>query len=660
LKSIPEDRIEQELEVILNGVLHHQTTPPIELKNIEAYQKRELGPFFKRTLPCGETVADTEQVMLGLELDKQAKASDGKTTLRSIVEGDIGKLVPSVVAMVAPSGSGKTATVIDLATKHFVIYCVCSTPCATISPDFNDPNFITLVTDVERVYMTVVEEKQGNQFSVDVKVKAYARERVQREFLARQLFLRLLLNHIPNLEPRQFVHEQTRNGGISTIGTLTYKLKDYDTSTSEYMLKATQAKLHSHLKSRRLGLVIAVDEAQMTENDILAGKLISPTALMEYKDNTDAILDDKNQVQLQYRRGFLTPFSATLSGMGATLVILGTALSPQNAEHVYSALDKSINFIRITSFPYFDAGDVNMMVSDLVNLSDCEIPPAKRRKLSGRARFSLGIVKRLLISNQTQISKQATLDSAVDDTIENVKNGLRKGVRTIIGRDITGEASRLLSRMVLAYHLRDAKISFSSQQQSDFVDKALCRLRQHPDGVHLIMDEPIVVDAVEEELKASGKDPAFTEYLDELYQIVTNFGVASTSKGDALEPLVRRSLQRFNGFRLVDLPFLQGITLPKWCDDLKLQIDGINTANEFEYTASGIASDLVFLTEHPPNKMLIAKFGTRPDGVWFFSDKRYAGSLAINLYSSNISQEFHKENETSSDIRACFLKADGE
>ncbi|KAK3842808.1 MAG: hypothetical protein J3R72DRAFT_508522 [Linnemannia gamsii] len=228
----------------------------------------------------------------------------------------------------------------------------------------------------------------------------------------------------------------------------------------------------------------------------------------------------------------------------------------------------------------------------------------------------------------TQISKQATLDSAVDDTIENVKNSLRKGVRTIIGRDITGEASRLLSRMVLAYHLQDAKISFSSQQQSDFVDKALCRLQQHPDGVHLIMDEPIVVDAVEEELKASGKNPAFTEYLDELYQIVTNFGLASTSKGDALEPL--------------------------------LQIDGINTANGFGYTASGIASDLVFLTERPPNKMLIAKFGTRPDGAWFFSDKRYAGSFAIKFFSSNISQEFHKGNETSSDIRACFLKADGE
>ncbi|KAF9082457.1 hypothetical protein BGX29_003872, partial [Mortierella sp. GBA35] len=330
-----------------------------------------------------------------------------------------------------------------------------------------------------------------------------------------------------------------------------------------------------------------------------------------------------------------------------------------NADHVYSALDKTINFTRITDFPQFSSNDVNKMISDLVDLSDCEIPPAKRRKLSGRARFSLGIIKRLIITDQTQFSKQSTLDSAVDRTIEHVKLGLRDGVRTILESDKTGEAARLLSRMVLAYHLQDAKISFSSQQQSDFVDKALCRLRQHPDGVHLIMDEPMVIEAVEEELKASGKDSALMEYLDQLYQIVTNFGVASTSKGDALEPLVRRSLQRFNGLRLMDLPFLQGIALPKWCDDLKLQIDGINTANGFGYTDSGVAADLAFLTECPPNKMLIANFGTRPDGIWFFSDKRYAGSLAIKFYSSSVPQQKHIENETSSDIRACFLQKDG-
>ncbi|OAQ34659.1 hypothetical protein K457DRAFT_121276 [Linnemannia elongata AG-77] len=276
------------------------------------------------------------------------------------------------------------------------------------------------------------------------------------------------------------------------------------------------------------------------------------------------------------------------------------------------------------------------MISDLVDLSGCEIPFAKRRKLSGRARFSLGIIKRL-IADPTQISKQATLDNAVDRTIEHVKRSLRDGVQSILERDKTGEASRLLCRMVLANHLHAGKISFSSSKQSDFVNKALCRLRQDPDGVHLIMDEPTVVEGVKEELKTLGKDSVFSEYLDQLYQIDANFGVASTSKGDALEPLVRRSLQRFNGLHLVDLPFLQGIALPK----------------------CGIASDFAFFTERPPNKMLIARYGTSPDGAWFFSDKQYAGSPAIKFYSSSVPQRAHKENETSSDIRGCFLQKDG-
>ncbi|KAF8938891.1 hypothetical protein BGZ47_008367, partial [Haplosporangium gracile] len=472
--SVPQVHIKQELEIILSGVQHHYANYSLDPKELEMSQKEQLGPFSKRSLPYHRTAKDISLVMLGLELDKQAKASDGRTTLRSIVEDEIGAFSGNrVVAMVAPSGSGKTATVIDLATKHFVVYCVCSSPRATCSHDFIDSNFIALAKAVEKLYLAVVDEKRGDQLDI----------RCQGD------------------------------------------------------------------------------------------KLISPSALSDNRGNGDAIFDGNNQVQLKYRRGFLTTLSATLSNMQATLVIFGTALSLQNADQMYPGLDKPSNFTRITDFPQFDANNVNKMISDLVDLSNCEIPPAKRRKLSGRARFSLGIINRL-IANPTQISKQATLDNAIDLTIEQVKRGLRGGVQSILEYDKTGEAFRLLCRMVLANHLHGGKVSFSSSKQSDFVNKALCRLRQDSDGVHLIMDEPIVLEAVEEELKKSGQDSAFSEYLDQLYQIVTNFGIASTSKGDALRSLVR----------LMDLPFLQGITLPNWCDDLKLQIDGINTANGFGYT----------------------------------------------------------------------------
>ena len=96
-----------------------------------------------------------------------------------------------------------------------------------------------------------------------------------------------------------------------------------------------------------------------------------------------------------------------------------------------------------------------------------KIPCVKHRKLSGRARFSLGIIKRLIAIEPTQISKQATLDNAIDETIEYVKRGLRDDVRTILASDKTDTAAGLLCRMVLAYRLRGNKVSFSTQEQSE-------------------------------------------------------------------------------------------------------------------------------------------------------------------------------------------------
>ncbi|KAH7054865.1 hypothetical protein BKA57DRAFT_434494 [Linnemannia elongata] len=131
------------------------------------------------------------------------------------------------------------------------------------------------------------------------------------------------------------------------------------------------------------------------------------------------------------------------------------------------------------------------------------------------------------------------------------------------------------------------------------------------------MDEPMVVETVEEELNAAGEDPTFLDYLDQIFQIVANFGITSILKRDAFEPLVPRSLQRFNGYRLIDLPLLQGVTLPTCNDKLDLQIDETNTANGFGYTTIDVRAELTFLSECSSNKMLIANDGKRPDGAWF-------------------------------------------
>jgi len=147
--------------------------------------------------------------------------------------------------------------------------------------------------------------------------------------------------------------------------------------------------------------------------------------------------------------------------MQATLVILGTALSLQNADHVYSAVAKQTNDSKITDFPRF-CRDVARMLSDLVDVKDCVIPEAKRRRLTGRARFVVDVVNRLTKPSSPGDDKQAVLEKAIDNSIEHTLDGLRRTVRSILASNQSGSVARLLCpewfwriiSMAAKYHLQ--------------------------------------------------------------------------------------------------------------------------------------------------------------------------------------------------------------
>ena len=121
-------------------------------------------------------------MILKLELDKHAKTSEGKT-LRSIVEDKVGRYsCHHVVATVVPSGSGKTVTVVDLMSKHFVICCVCCIPSPAVSPGLKDPNFIKLAEDVESINTTINDREHGSMREpqdIDSEMKALAEDCVE-------------------------------------------------------------------------------------------------------------------------------------------------------------------------------------------------------------------------------------------------------------------------------------------------------------------------------------------------------------------------------------------------------------------------------------------------------------------------------------------------
>ncbi|KAG0257319.1 hypothetical protein BGZ95_005279, partial [Linnemannia exigua] len=85
---IPQSQIEAELVDILESVSLTHTTSTVDPKKGEDSQREKLGHFYMRPLPYHDTAEEISLVMLGLELDKQAKTSEGET-LRNIVDKDV-------------------------------------------------------------------------------------------------------------------------------------------------------------------------------------------------------------------------------------------------------------------------------------------------------------------------------------------------------------------------------------------------------------------------------------------------------------------------------------------------------------------------------------------------------------------------------------------
>ncbi|KAG0175917.1 hypothetical protein DFQ29_006797, partial [Apophysomyces sp. BC1021] len=648
--DIAYENIEPELLRIVEEASRNLKTHSVDPRAVEEYQRKALGSFYRRPLPYATTEDAIYLQMLGNMLGREPM-TEGDHTLRKIMERDTRTRQYSIVAIVGRSGSGKTATVIELAKHHFVIYVLCIDPRSNQPSRFTDRNFVKLANDVETIYSELANLKEYRDLPyLDSRMKLLAVRRVDVEFLARLILLWILFRKDPQLTPEQFFREQL-NGGIDTVEALVEKLLQYDSDTINLMLQHVE----EHLLEDYLGdqgLAIALDEAQVAEHDILAGKLISSQALA-YRH----IWKLEGDVLHEARRGFFTPLWAALSFRRATLIALGTSLSLRDSDYGRIVIDGPTRLKSIMRFPSFNEQDQRAMLSEVIDLSGCDIPAAKWRMLTGRAHFSIRVVERLLTFNHSdQNSKQRRLENAFDEAISQIKTDLEHHMQVLITSDRSGEIVKLLSRMVIAHKLWNGKIWFENKTSANFIQKSLCSL-QNEYNTSFTIDEPLVAEVVEKKLRELDVDSAFVQYLDQFNRLIENIGVTSTANGDMLGLLIRRSLQRFNGIELVELPFLKGINLPSWCIGLKLQIDEINTARGFGFSDEGIKADLEFLKTPPPNKMLIEQYGTRREGIWFFND-HYAGSISIKLHTKSLCEYERWRIEPSSNIRDSFLQSD--
>ena len=134
-----------------------------------------------------------------------------------------------------------------------------------------------------------------------------------------------------------------------------------------------------------------------------------------------------------------------------------------------------------------------------------------------------------------------------------------------------------LCRMVVAAKLNGSRMTFPRIEDADFVDQGICALTMRNLWLSLIysendeyywkMEEFLVINTLEEQLQKVDIDAEFEESLRALDSVLSTLGTSSSSKGNAIEPILRHTLKSWNGHKLAELPFLRELKLPLWCDD---------------------------------------------------------------------------------------------
>ncbi|RUS13597.1 hypothetical protein BC937DRAFT_95079, partial [Endogone sp. FLAS-F59071] len=562
--------------------------------------------------------------------------------------------------MVARSGSGKTATVFSLAKKHFVIYVLCAPPDAFAPVD---RNFETLKKEVSNMPDTFKEdflkdhpvpnereERSNHLVLYDEKLKERIGNRVELEFLARQLFLLLLFRKDCNLEPETFLREQI-NGGQNVIGELVGELRIYHENTIHAMLKIVSSKLDQQLGGR--GLIVALDEAHTT-GKVLDELLISRSAIQGKKPND--IFDANHKILSQYRRGFLTPLCTVLDGMSVTLIVLGTTFTLLNADRVCSNSSKPpARHIRITNFPSTNEKDVDTILTKLLDMRGCEIPPDKKRRLTGRCRYTTYMVEAIAAATKSpDKTKQQILDAAIEIAIKKAKNDAKSAVEKLNSRN-----THLLCRMLIAFKLKDGHINFPLEEDADFLNEALCVLTEEDSETYTYsMKEPVIADAVAEKLEELKINPEFFEYFNQLNSIFESYGVTSSAKGSVFERLIGASLKRFNNMLIKDLPFVKNLpvknkaNLPAWCNTTTFRVDK-------DINHEKLRDDIEFFKNPQIGVGIYPHHLTGPDWVTPLAPGYWATS-ADKLYTASVNSSTNSNNTSSSDLRSCFTKSDGE
>ena len=139
----------------------------------------------------------------------------------------------------------------------------------------------------------------------------------------------------------------------------------------------------------------------------------------------EKFIDARGCVLPKLRRGFLSPLVDTVATLDypKTMIVAGTQLSLAMTERIGSSMVKPDLLVRITNFPVVSADMVQSTIGRVIDISGCTMSPEDQNLLSGRNRWCLSVVNRLLLNRSRNKlsggkSKQILFDNAVAAAIK--------------------------------------------------------------------------------------------------------------------------------------------------------------------------------------------------------------------------------------------------
>lgn len=604
-------------------------------------QANHLGPFNKNDvlLPFGEH---------GLDL-RFLGATEGSIEAARIYCDRLKDLSSKTgciyASFIGQSGCGKTRAIFDVGMTHFVVFMEANDPTSLERIDSTtDKNFLRMAKEVQSV-VNEYKEKRPERMHEWIKWRIYL------EFLARFLYLYLLLEKFPELEPVEYLIGQI-NGGQPIINNICDILKKLDPPNTRELATELQNLLTEKKIDNDRRLIVAIDEANIA-SEMLFGVFKSPSG---------------------NPRGFLTAINTAIHMISVSTIWAGTTLNLLHADSIQSDIGKMNYLYKITCFKPSTSEEIGNWLHQVLDLSGCEeILKERQNELIGRKRIMTRVVEKLADPFLDKTNKSEAFSIAIENSLNShlkrMKDRLKKAISTHKPQNPNFQSPLIpfLKKIVYSSILTHGNILLDSQEDFDLVNVGICQLVGSEDKFYWKLGENLAVKAILQVLLEIGEEnPILEAQRLDIWNILMKNLPISSSKGVEFETLVICQMMEWNGKPLSELGIVTGnlssiTTLPNWMKNATFKIDLFGFASQL-----GFDNDLSVIDQMWNNKIkqrlaLRCENVMRPEflQIWHENDKKFALLIGCKLYSKTIPSELAEENQSSTDLSKVYLQKDG-